>query len=68
MNIFGRRENAKSLSEVQRRDLPIYRAWAEIICCQTLSQILLDDIAHEQTIVCRQLIKKGLRAHHVTCK
>ena len=58
MNIFGRRENAKSLSEVQRRDLPIYRAWAEIICCQTLSQILLDDIAHEQTIICRQLTEE----------
>ena len=35
----------------------IYRAWAELICCQTLSQTQLDDIAHKQTIICRQLRK-----------
>ena len=26
-----------------------------IVCSQTLSQTQLDDIAHEQTIICRQL-------------
>ena len=26
-----------------------------IVCSQTLSQTKLDDIAHEQTIICRQL-------------
>ena len=66
MNIFGKRgdlffffsrESDRIKKEGEKHSF-IY-AWAEYYFSQTLSQTLsqtqLDDIAHEQTIICRQL-------------
>ena len=76
MNIFGKRgdlfffffsRKSDRIKKEGEKHSFIY-AWAEYYFSQTLSQTLsqtqLDDIAHEQTIICRQLFA----GHMVGCR
>ena len=52
MNIFGKRSDLPFFTQEEKRVVSFYlRIEQNIICSQTQ----LDDIAHEQTIICRQL-------------
>ena len=52
MNIFGKRSDLPFFRQEEKRVVSFYlRIEQNIICSQTQ----LDDIAHEQTIICRQL-------------
>ena len=58
MNIIGKRSDLPFSRKSDRKKEETTVSFTHvqnIICSQTLSQTELDDIAHEQTIICRQL-------------
>ena len=58
MNILGKRSDLPKSRKSDRKKEETTVSFTNvqnIICSQTLSQTELDDIAHEQTIICRQL-------------
>ena len=58
MNILGKRSDLPKSRKSDRKKEETTVSFTHvqnIICSQTLSQTELDDIAHEQTIICRQL-------------
>ena len=57
MNIHGRRSDLpfSRKSDRKKKSTVSFTDVQNIICSQTLSQTQSDGIAHEQTIICRQL-------------
>ena len=58
MNILGKRSDlpfSRKSDHKKEKSTVSFTYEQNIICSQTLSQTLLDGIAHEQTIICRQL-------------
>ena len=56
MNILGKRSDLPKSRKSDRKKEETTVSFTHvqnIICSQTLSQTELDDIAHEQTIICR---------------
>ena len=58
MNIFGKRSDLPFSRKSDRnndKSVVLFTHEQNIICSQTQSQTQFDDIAHEQTIICRLL-------------
>ena len=55
MNIFGKLPFSRKSGRKKEKSVVLFTYEQNVICSQTQSQTPLGDIAHEQTIICRQL-------------